>query len=1066
MIKYKNITCLEGLFIVILIAVLFSSSVMAQNTIVTLTPYQWLRGSSFGGVDTNRSAYFSGGNEYRQLVEFDVYNYHTVNAAGGQLVSARLNFHVNRIVSSGNVVNVNQIESDLHIDQLDFGRASLDAVLTSGSNNNQDYSIDVTSIVSGLLNDSMPEATVPFWGQGVQFCFSDNSGSSTYGYTLSDVTLTIEIGPPVVCGDYNTDYLMGDISGPDGKPDCRVDLYDLDVFVSTWLNCTDPTTPEQCYPNDNPPIWYNNSLGKEDVVPSPWTNVQVPASNQVQVWGRTYTFDDIGLCTSIISSGQELLNSPMRFVTLLNGSSATFTATAPLSITSTATTAVITGTSISNVGNLPLTVKTTLEFDGFARIDVTLGSASIATTLNQFWFEVPLKSANAMYKQPSMSFETDIPPSGVKRPILGVSNWNNFTTTDLYWVGGDDVGFFLSAEDDRNWQSANGQEAQELVPGAGETIWRYHFIDPSVPRSMGDPLNLTYCYQATPVKPIADWYSVRSTVQASDYNINVQDGYDDGIRQGVFHEPWTEIDAYPGTFAHEEQLIEYQDKFKSRGMNLCLYTHPVISDAAPEFALWGQKWAATYPMQYFIKRNPKNGGQLVQSIYACNFDSSWADFIIYNWVRMINDYGVNGAFLDGTHGAGLSTNPVAYYEPNGQPGQTRTIFASRDFMKRWYKACKAVDPNFFFFGHTSGGEAYAPTTGFLSMGSTGETIGNLPQNTELPWNYLRAALTGRQLGVITELYKTGNYTEWYGMSLMLLHGGMVTPNTWGGQLVELCQKPAWDTRDSFGVSEANWVPYWKVGNEITSTNSDVKVSYHIKPQNVLLVAATNKFVKPNAAITIDLPALGIDPAHLRGWYCTPYLTPLYVQPDMDGKLILDYPGQDENGLGVLSNNWGFPNYVWLQSGPYTAFEDDFEAGTFEKWNDSGTTNWTISTSQYHSADKSAYRSIYKTDLVSDIMDMSQAHEFTVSFWYRYHNSGTFSMKLSNDGASYYGVTSPSSFGNGNPAPADQWNYYEVTINNSGSNTHFFAPGFRMRFSPTLSSNGVNIWIDDVKVVGN
>jgi hypothetical protein len=583
---------------------------------------------------------------------------------------------------------------------------------------------------------------------------------------------------------------------------------------------------------------------------------------------------------------------------------------------------------------------------------------------------------------------------------------------------------------------------------------------------MSSPLGLTYCYQATPFKPVADWYSVRSTIQASDYNVDVQAGYDDGIRQGVFHEPWSEIMGYPGTFAHEEQLIQYQAEFKSRGMNLCLYTHPVISSAAPEFALWGQKWAATYPMQCFIKRNPKNGGQLIQDIYACNFDSSWADFIIYNWIRMINSYGVNGAYLDGTYHPGISVNPAVYYEPNGQRGQTRTIFASRDFMKRWYKACKAVDPNFFFFGHLTGGEGYAPTVGFLSMGSTGETIGNLPQGTVLPWNYLRAALTGRQLGVITEFYKTYNYQEGYVMPLMLLHGGTITANSWSDVLVQYCEGPTWDAWESFGISDANWVPYWKVGNEITSTNSDVKVSYHIKPQNVLLVAATNRYDKPASTITIDLPALGIDPAHLRAWYTFPNFIPVYLEPDVDGKLVLDYPGQDENGYGIISNSWGIPNYLWLQSGPYTAFEDDFESGAFDKWNDSGTTNWTINTTQYHSANKSAYRIFNKTDLVSDIMDMSQAHEFTVSFWYRYHNSGTFSMKLSNDGASYYSVTSPSSFGNGNPAPADLWNYYEVTINNSGSNTHFFAPGFRMKFSPTLSSSGVNIWIDDVEVVAN
>lgn len=52
-----------------------------------------------------------------------------------------------------------------------------------------------------------------------------------------------EVLPP--CGDPGTVYFRGDISGPAGVRDCRVDMYDLAVMIQNWLSCTDPN-PTNC----------------------------------------------------------------------------------------------------------------------------------------------------------------------------------------------------------------------------------------------------------------------------------------------------------------------------------------------------------------------------------------------------------------------------------------------------------------------------------------------------------------------------------------------------------------------------------------------------------------------------------------------------------------------------------------------------------------------------------------------------------------------------------------------------------------------------------------------------
>ena len=46
------------------------------------------------------------------------------------------------------------------------------------------------------------------------------------------------------CGDWS--YLKGDLSGPEGNPDCYVDVYDIAAMAVGWMKCTDPTDPANC----------------------------------------------------------------------------------------------------------------------------------------------------------------------------------------------------------------------------------------------------------------------------------------------------------------------------------------------------------------------------------------------------------------------------------------------------------------------------------------------------------------------------------------------------------------------------------------------------------------------------------------------------------------------------------------------------------------------------------------------------------------------------------------------------------------------------------------------------
>lgn len=52
---------------------------------------------------------------------------------------------------------------------------------------------------------------------------------------LNAIEITQTVGP---CGTLGTVYFPGDITGPENKPDCRVDLLDFALLVKNWMECS------------------------------------------------------------------------------------------------------------------------------------------------------------------------------------------------------------------------------------------------------------------------------------------------------------------------------------------------------------------------------------------------------------------------------------------------------------------------------------------------------------------------------------------------------------------------------------------------------------------------------------------------------------------------------------------------------------------------------------------------------------------------------------------------------------------------------------------------------------
>jgi hypothetical protein len=674
------------------------------------------------------------------------------------------------------------------------------------------------------------------------------------------------------------------------------------------------------------PPWLNNKLGAEDTVPPPWSAVKV-VDNTVVTWNRKYVFGPLGLPTSLVSAGGDLLGQPIRLVARVNGRPVAFAATKPLRSSAGPTKAIVTSeAAASDSPAVKLTIATTVEFDGFSRVDLQLTGTS-AESLDRFWLEIPMTRPNALYHLPVLPSDPTIPSAGFSAPVVhqvyffdlpgyvvgsrppGHERDHGTYMDGLFWVGGDDRGLIWAAESDRDWLLPDRWKAQTLSLDGDNLIWRLHFVD-DMPRNMAKPLSLTYCFQVTPVRPVADWYGLRLAGGAAEYidlrgsrHPMLQAAHDAGVKVTGVHEHWTEAMSYPGTTTHHKELAALMAEAKRLGMNICLYSSTWLSALNPEMAEWSGEWLQQIPATVLFHRTPADSGVPHQDVYGGRHTESWTDFYLYHTKKMIHDYGINGFYLDGTYGPGISANP---YDANahcvgGVPQAVSPIFAARDFMKRWYRMAKALDPNFFFWGHVSCSEYFMPTVGFTDYTMGGEDFFGVPDGFEIPWAYMRAVNTGRQFGPVREVYCTTKTQEPYMIPLGLVHGVSVLGyNTPDRGLFNAYKRPTWRVWEAFGVGKAQWTPYWKNSPHVHSSDPDVKVSYYTRPGQVLLAAATNRRHAPTAKITLDLAGLGLNPSRLS--VKAALGGPIDVRPDSDGKLRLNFPDQANVG-----------GYVWLTS---------------------------------------------------------------------------------------------------------------------------------------------------------
>lgn len=637
----------------------------------------------------------------------------------------------------------------------------------------------------------------------------------------------------------------------------------------------------------------------------PWTPLEThdaEGRRTVNVWGRSYGFGAAALPIRITSAATSLLAGPVRLVGQEDGTPIAWAESGNFFLEKEPDRAVLHGWQQSEL--LVLNTATTIEFDGSMKIDLKIMPRGMTVpqvmgleepnrrprNLEALWLEIPLRTEIAgLYHAWPTGGITSGDAVGVQLRESGAipAGGMSMTYKPLMWFGNEDVGLCLYSESDQFWQPADSARAIELRRNGDTTIVRLRLLD-SRPASWSNetghginnpPVAFTLSLQATPVKPFNEDFINLNVVHIDcfrkiegDYNpflkspVNGADGETVlekltrcGVNVLVLHEKWIDIQNYWRTNeAKEKDIAEIVSLCHARGIRVLPYFGYELSSAAPE---WNE-YAETVLNKTVDGR--KTGGWYrvpPQRAHVVCYNSEWRRHWLDGVKAAVERFDFDGVYLDSTVRAMACANEAhgcGYRTASGDLKPTYPFYAVRDLFKELYTCVHGrggiVNPHPFNC-------FCVPAFTFADMYWDGEQV-QFPlvkgETDSLSLDYFRAEYIGRNIGVPCQFIVYENRPLWTfekALSLSVVHGIYPRPNDVASPLDIMA--PIWKAIRDFGVSEAEWHPYWETAAPIaTADRSAIVISYYRRQsgngKTDILLLVSNPHKEAAGRITLRL----------------------------------------------------------------------------------------------------------------------------------------------------------------------------------------------------------------------
>ncbi len=483
--------------------------------------------------------------------------------------------------------------------------------------------------------------------------------------------------------------------------------------------------------------WFAKPVVRMDYAPPPWTPMAVNGQ-EIQSWGKVFTYEDSVLPVRMTSQGLDLLAGEPRFVLRSGGQEHEFRQ-AEVTIER-VNDALVRAKATSRSGPFTLEVNVGYEFDGMGKVEVALSAAGGAPAVESLHLELPLSAERAeLFHVAGARFGLTIngvQARGAAAPPVSDSGhipaeaMRLDAFREILWFGDQEAGLSWFADGMHGWPISGEEDIQVLDAAEdGARVLRVKFADKRF--TLDEPLRLVFGLQATPMRPRPDDF--RSRV-----------GWNEATYDGPISMNWRWGDGYyyPFQDTHPEAARKDVEEARAKGKEL-LTTSSVeyfgalrfsvgkfgeVSDPGlthREVLFWKDQWdqkrefdgsprQAQKRKEEALQRREQGepGGRSVEEVLALgrhtaegewygqkwkptsyperfcyNANSGFSDFYTWKLLELVKETGLGGIYLDNQlYACNNPDHGCGYINHRGEWATQGNVFGMREATKRIYFA--------------------------------------------------------------------------------------------------------------------------------------------------------------------------------------------------------------------------------------------------------------------------------------------------------------------------------------------------------------------------------------------
>jgi len=573
------------------------------------------------------------------------------------------------------------------------------------------------------------------------------------------------------------------------------------------------------------PPWVGNNLGKTDEVLPPWTPLRAKAAD-VQMWGRRYTLKDSPLPAQVVTQERPLLRRPVAVSLRCSGRDAALALQPAGDYAGNGAT--LERRWRGKLGPLKCEATARVEFDGFMLVDMELTPLR-PQQVERLELVIPFRpEAATLYHHCNGTWTTLSDAGGV-----GDVGWRKpLEFVPYVWLGNENGGLAWFCESNHNWHNADEERAVELMRTQDGVDLVVRFIDGKT--VLAAPLRLTFGFMATPVKPMPrgwrDWRpTFTSTLRLDRF---VPRGWAGPGCRNISVLWNNHVGSFSYLLADPKGMREEVALLKRNGWQgvVSYYAVNQTQTGTPEYVLMEREW----------RRNPYGEQTCPFGTYAtvCTA-STWTDFLLWIINKTMDETGTDGVYLD------CSSPRFCRSREHGCAPGRYPLLATRECYKRIYALVrqKRGDAG-FVYAHNSENN-FITTFSFADAVLNGEQYNSKDLRT-LTFEKFRAELSPQPYGVPTFLLPTlvkfqpNNREKMPGSEFLafpLLHD-VICVAPWMSRDSQKLLAEIQQAMHEFGVADAEFLPYWDNGAEISVSPRGATVSAYLRRDRgaVLLIA--------------------------------------------------------------------------------------------------------------------------------------------------------------------------------------------------------------------------------------